>query len=370
MRPAARLSASAALALSLAAAGPARAGEAEAGFRFLERPAGARQAAMGGAAVALADDANAVLWNPAGLADARQRELSLGYQKPLSDMTAGTISYVHPFSSGGLGLAAFSQDSGKIQGYAPGDVKAEDFSVKDSFFSAAWGRAVTGSLRLGLGVKQASESIAGFSGSAMGFDAGATIRTPAPEGWACDASLALRNQGGKATFVSGKTPMPASIDAGVAVRGFSDALRLALETHRPSHGDVRHRIGAELWLQNVLALRAGFQTGDLIGAGLTLGAGFRTTTMLQIDYAYTPEGGFGASHHVGIILRFGGAGERAYQEGMRLAQKGEYAQAILKFEAALDADPKNAGAVRGLRDATRRLGEQMGRELNDAKGAK
>lgn len=346
------------------------AGEAKAGFRFLERPAGARQAAMADIAVALPDDANAVLWNPAGLADARQKELSFSYAKFLTDMGAGGLSYVHPLSLGAVNVAFANQTSGDIEGYDGTDTKTSAFEVKDSVLSLGWGRPVGEFTRLGANVKRVSQEIGSYSASVTAFDAGGLMRVPAPEGWAAFLSAAVRNAGGKANFAEEATPLPTSMNAGLSVRGFSDALRLGLEAHSPSAGDTRLRAGGELWIQNALAVRAGFKTGQELGSGLSLGLGFRLTG-LQLDYAYAPsEKGFGATHHVGLILRFGSAAEKSYQEGLKLSQKGDYAEAILKFQAALDADPRHGGAIRGLKDATRRLDQQMGQELNAPKGKK
>lgn len=346
-------------------------GASKTGFRFLERSPGARQAAMGDAAVSLADDAGAVLWNPAGLADQRQKELSLGYAKFLDEMGAGTFSYAHPLSEGAVGLAAYSLDSGPIEGYAAGDVKTTAFEVKDSFFSFGWGRPLGERLRGGAAVKRVSESIGGYSADAVAFDAGALLSLPSPAGWSVSLAAAMRNQGGKASFLSEKTPLPASASAGLSVRGLSEALLLGAEFHKPSDGPSRLRAGGELWLRDALAVRAGYKSGRASGGGLTLGAGFRLRRGLQVDYAFAAEGdGFGATHHAGITLRFGGPADRAYQEGVRLAQKGDFAEAILKFEAALDIDPGHAGAVRGLREAVRELDRQMGRELNQSKEGK
>lgn len=350
------------------AVSPASAGAAKAGFRFLERAPGARQAAMGDTAVAMPDDANATLWNPAGLADARQAELALGYAKFLTEMGGGGLTYVHPLNLGAFSVSAFSQGSGDIPGYDASDAKTSSFEVKDSLFSAGWGRPVGEALRLGVNVKRVSQEVGSYSAGVTAFDLGAVMSVPAPQGWAASLSGAVRNAGGKASFAQEETPLPGAVDAGLSVRGFSDALRLALELHSPSAGDTRLRAGGELWIHNSLAARAGFKTGQGLGGGVSMGVGFRVKT-LQIDYSYAPSGdGFGATHHAGIILRFGRPAEKAYQEGLSLAQRGDYAEAILKFQTALDADPRHAGAMRGLRDATRGLEALMGEELNKSRG--
>ncbi|MFH0777430.1 MAG: UPF0164 family protein [Candidatus Eisenbacteria bacterium] len=53
---------------------------------FLKVGPGARALGMGGAFVALADDASAVYWNPAGLADIRERELEAMHAEQFGDV--------------------------------------------------------------------------------------------------------------------------------------------------------------------------------------------------------------------------------------------------------------------------------------------
>ena len=77
---------------------------------FLMISPGARAAGMGEAFVALADDATAVYWNPAGLAFQDQREISLMHANWLPQFGADLFydfgSYIHPVE--GLGTFGFN----------------------------------------------------------------------------------------------------------------------------------------------------------------------------------------------------------------------------------------------------------------------
>ena len=115
-----------------------------------------------------------------------------------------------------------------------------------------------------------------------------------------------------------------------------------------------------MWLRGTLAVRAGYDGEKDLGNGFHVGVGFKLRG-IQIDYAWTALGnGFGDVHRFGFLFRFGRPGDQAYEEGSRLAQQGNYPEAILKFEQALDADPGHARAVQGLRDAVRQLESETG----------
>jgi len=209
----------------------------------------------------------------------------------------------------------------------------------------------------GLSAKQVSESIAGRSASVAAADAGALWR-PAPG--RLSFSAGFRNAGGKARFVQGRTALPRTLYAGAAARLFADGWVLTVEARRPSDGGTSFHVGQEVWLYNTLALRAGWRSDRDLGNGLVFGFGFKLHAV-RVDYALAPMGAaFGQAHRIGVSFRFGGAGDRAYQDGLRLAQKGQNAEAILKFKEALDADPDNRAAVRALKESVGALQRERG----------
>ncbi|MDH5174640.1 MAG: PorV/PorQ family protein, partial [Elusimicrobiota bacterium] len=76
------------------------------GATFLKIEAGARPVAMGGAFVAVADDANTTYWNPAGLALLEEREITAMHNEWLEGMRYEFLGYVQPIKSekGGQGF--------------------------------------------------------------------------------------------------------------------------------------------------------------------------------------------------------------------------------------------------------------------------
>jgi long-subunit fatty acid transport protein len=64
---------------------------------FMANGAGARALGMGGAFAAVADDASAVYWNPAGLSGLEKRQLMLMHSEQFGDLIEYNFgSYVNP----------------------------------------------------------------------------------------------------------------------------------------------------------------------------------------------------------------------------------------------------------------------------------
>src|ERR1700731_2713175 len=88
---------------------------------FLDIPVGAGPAALGSAYTALATDAYAPVWNPAGLGMLRDNELAGQHLSYLESMHYEYLSFVHPFGTNresgtrrGIGFSVQYLGSGNI----------------------------------------------------------------------------------------------------------------------------------------------------------------------------------------------------------------------------------------------------------------
>ncbi|MFA5833584.1 MAG: hypothetical protein WDA22_08915 [Bacteroidota bacterium] len=84
---------------------------------FVDIGFGARPAALGGAFTALANDANSTLWNPAGMASARNSQSSFSTTKQLGLLTYNSFSTIIPLtrSRQAFGLAVISSGDKSLQ---------------------------------------------------------------------------------------------------------------------------------------------------------------------------------------------------------------------------------------------------------------
>jgi hypothetical protein len=201
-------------------------------------------------------------------------------------------------------------------------------------------------------VQHVEEQIAGFTGRTEAGDIGVLWR-PFHDG----AMQRLRlggsylHLGGGATFDAEKTPLPRAWSAGAAYKTFSDAWITAVSVQKAGNETSSWRIGQEVWLGGILALRAGFTGRTGFSDGYTLGAGFRIRD-IQVDYSFAANSqGYENANRVGITWRFGGRVESLYQEGVRLLRAGQYGEAILKFNEVLELKPDHRWAIQRLREA-------------------
>lgn len=331
----------------------ASAASGEDGFQFLDLAAGTRQAALGRAATAVADDVNAVLANPAALAELRRGEASFQYLRHLEESSHHVMNLSHPTASGSLGFQLQTFDHGTFPAYDRTGAPAGETKAGDLLVGVGYGRALGASWSAGAVVKQVQETIGDDQAKAIALDAGVLYRPAALPRLRFGA--AARNQGSGASFAREETPLPAAWSVGASWRGFSEAWTTAVDVDQPRDGASVLRVGQEVWVNPSLALRGGLHGRDAVSAGWSAGLGFRFRD-IEMDYAFASgKKGFESVHRAGILFRFGGKAEALYQEGVRLLQAGSYAEALLKFKKALDVDPRHRRAVARMREAARAL---------------
>src|SRR5687767_4320158 len=91
--------------------------------QFLKMGAGARAAAMGNAFTAVADDVTATYWNPAGLGQIKNAQMSLMQNAGLIDTQYQYLAAAAPYKSRALGVSLYRLDHGSIDRYTAGDVR-------------------------------------------------------------------------------------------------------------------------------------------------------------------------------------------------------------------------------------------------------
>ncbi len=83
---------------------------------FLNIGVGARALGMGGAYTALADDANALYWNAAGLSRLEKREFTASHAEMYESTRLDYLAYAHPTSQGTFAAALTYLTQGTIDG--------------------------------------------------------------------------------------------------------------------------------------------------------------------------------------------------------------------------------------------------------------
>lgn len=352
---------------------------------FQDAGFGVRPAGMGEAFVSVADDANCVLYNPAGYARIRDFELTGMYADLHSNINAllytgntdrlayQFLSLAIPFSpaTGTFGVAWNHFDS---------------VFYKENTFSLSYGREVLplGGLDVGCNLKVLQWLVTpnAYSSNPLtypyadlqktGFTADVGVLSIPLEGFTLGGSvenLIPANLG-----LAGEHRVPLVMRAGVSFRHHwekhpVDSL-LAQVEWSDRDGEANVKLGLESWFfANALAVRAGVNY-DATTAGL----GFRyqppdSRVSLQLDYAFTyPFQVFDSlgSHRMGLTLRWKTGGKWAetletdqiefyYQRALETFYLGELRSSLGWWEKILALEPDNEVAQTQAEELQQRL---------------
>jgi hypothetical protein len=308
---------------------------------FLGIAVGARAVGMGGAFVAVADDATALYWNPAGISSIQKFTTNLVHTDWLSDLSYNVVGAVLPVSEGqaiGAQVALLSMPDQEI---TTTDQDEQDgsgvfYSAGSMAMSASWAKRFTDRFQLGLTGKYIREWIWHESASTMAVDLGSIYRTDLND---MRIGVSITNFGGKMTMtgrdlihfydadptregnnerVLSETstdawPLPMLLRVGVAMEVLdNDTHRItaALDALHPNDNNEYLNVGAEYAWHEQFMVRLGYKSLFLQDSeeGLTAGFGFRVNTRggptFGFDGAYEDFGRFDAIYKYSLVISY------------------------------------------------------------------
>ncbi len=306
--------------LIAATAAPAFAFEAgTAGLLFLRLGVSERAAGMGDAYTALAGDATALYWNPAGLARTPSTNLRFAHHEYFQSLRQEFVGVAHPTHLGtfAFGVTALTMDDMELR-EGPSEEPLGHFSAFDMAFHMAWGKNLFGGVEAGVGAKWIYSRIYEESAKGMLFDFGLRHETRIPS---LTVAAAVLNMGSQFEYVSETFDAPLTMKMGVALNtpihmGDNDLL-IAYDLLLVGDGDVtsddslgearamsaRHHMGAEWQVAGLAALRLGYKAG-YDSQNLTAGAGI-ALGQYRFDYAFVnSDNDLGSSHRLGLGIDF------------------------------------------------------------------
>lgn len=315
-----------AVVLLLAGAAPASAVDSAAGTggaNFLKLGQGsARAMAMGRSYVALAEGADSLTWNPAGLAVTQQRELSYSYLRYVQDVDSPIyLGYAHPMgrTTWGANFAYLSVDGFDVRDSQGVPLESETVSVRNGFGTVAMARSFWyEKLFLGAGLRVVHEDIAGAAKDSVVGDVGALLKPNS----VLSLGFAMQNFGTNSANV-------ARVTRGGAALRLGDFVTTSVELNKASDSGARIGIGGEFQLPEEyldigqLTLRLGYQNSDSLGqnfddtakslrldraSGISFGFGMYTSQAfgygVSLDYAFVPYGALGTVDQISLKLKF------------------------------------------------------------------
>ena len=347
------------------------------GLDFLKIGVGARPLAMGEAYVALADDINAIYWNPAGLAQLEQPEGGFTYNRWFEDIGYHFFGYSHPIDDSVLAFSIYYLGGGDIDGSDDGGIPTGNVSAYDLALAFSYSRKLIKGLSGGANFKFIKEKLDDEVANALAFDLGALYKTGVDN---LDVGFNIQNIGTRIKFVRESASLPLNFRFGLAYKLFpTNPLTLTLDFNKLNNETVYLGLGAECWITDYATVRVGGKFDPDVKDKVRFGLGLKRKN-LRLDYAYTPHKILGDTHQFSVGLYFGkpeverekekGMIEKEeeariasviatlHEEGMAYLEGKQYIRAIGKFSEILLLNPEDKQAISMMKEANRLLLEE------------
>jgi hypothetical protein len=306
---------------------------------FLSIGVGGRAIAMGGAYVAVADDASGLYWNPAGTARLESPEFMFGHSEWLADINFDHAAAVIPVGgSGSAGISATFLNMGSmlVRTVNEPEGTGEYFDAGSYSLGLGYSMMLTDRFSIGFMGKYIREYIKDSSSTGFAIDVGTLFETQ----WrGLMLGMSISNFGTKmqlsgndvlvqvdpdptqngnneninANLSLDEFDLPLVFRVGVAIdllREVADNnLLVSIDALHPNDNTEAMDFGMEYGLMDRFFARVGYKSAFLRDSeeGLTFGAGFRLPILgaaaIAVDYAYQSFGRLEQAHRVSILVR-------------------------------------------------------------------
>jgi long-subunit fatty acid transport protein len=306
---------------------------------------GAKATSMGEASVAVTDDIASIYWNPAGLVQIKNAQLSAMHIEWFDDVRYEWLAFAQPLSKRvAIGVDVSYMYMGSIsrtiESSTEGYEQDGTFSPVDMAGRVALSVKAFKNILLGASIqriqskvsfdKVTKEKISDKTAQGMAIDLGGIYNITRIQGLSVGGCL--QNLGGQTkAYFTEKASMPFALNIGMAYKvqmlsekapttetpndkepqtktepsSSPSALTIAADLSFPNDSSINARLGAEYRFGNGISLRGGYRTGrgSSFPSGLSAGIGYDSKDY-QVDYAIVPYGDLGNTHRVSFTIRF------------------------------------------------------------------
>ncbi len=298
-------------------------------LQFVKIGVGARQAALGEAAIATVEDVNAAFWNPAGISGIHRAEASFSYTRWFADMNylAGAVGFRWRPINGVLALSYALLDYGEIEealvtsAAGSGDTRTGNtVSGQDLLVGLTYSREFTDRLSIGVTAKLLQEELFDHTVTKVAFDVGTNYDVGFR---GIRIGMSAQNFSGSVKYLGDESsraegfdiPLLFKIGVSIALVNYEDAfitlgegqrLMLSFEVINTNDFGERYHMGGEFWLSDLIALRGGYRVNYEEG-NLALGVGLQpkiSNLNLRIDYAYVNYEFLDSPHRLTVTIPF------------------------------------------------------------------
>ncbi len=307
--------------------------------QFLKIGVGARASAMGESYVAAANDASAIFWNPAGMADMVNNEVLFVRTNWLADMNYDFATVVIPipeWGTFGLFYQGLSMGEMKVRTEYQPEGTGELFNASSFALGISFAKEITDRFAFGITGKYIKESIWHESASTFAVDLGIIYNTVL-EG--LRLGMAISNYGGKMQM-DGKDllrfmdidpnldgnneniisrlnteqfDIPIVFRVGLsfdAIKSDFNRLTITMDGISPNDYKEHLNVGFEYGFREIVFLRGGYKGIGIDNSevGFSAGGGLKYMMSggigLSLDYAYVDFGRLGKVQRFSLSLLF------------------------------------------------------------------
>lgn len=307
---------------------------------FLQIGVGGRAIGMGGAFVAVSDDASALYWNPAGIASIEKNEITSTHSEWIVGLDFNHVGAVFNFEKigkVGFALTMLSVPEMLVRTEEFQDGTGETFDAADIAFGITYASSVGERFSVGGTIKFIQQRIWHTKAKAIAVDLGTKYKTDFLGGMVIGATIYnfgsdLTMQGRDLrTFVdpdpisegnNDRVPvnfetdswsLPLNFQFGVAFEPLKTPMHnilIAIDALHPSSNYESVNIGGEYGFQERVFLRGGYEALFLedVEAGLNAGLGVHqklsSGLLAKLSYGYKSMGRLGNVHTLTVEMGF------------------------------------------------------------------
>jgi len=308
---------------------------------FLEVPVGASAVGIGGAFVSIANDASALFWNSAGIANLDRNELILNHIDWIGGTKhdfAGIVINLQNYGNLGISFTSLSMDDMIVRTVEKPDGTGELFNAHDISMGITYSRALTDRFSIGFTVKYIQQSIWHMNATAFAIDIGTLFKTDLLGGLVIGASLSnfgtpMTLQGRDARYfirvddskLGSNESIPTNIEMdtwelplvfriGVSTNIYqspTNSFLIAVDAVHPNNNFPSVNIGSQFSFMDYFFLRIGYNELFLQDAegGLTFGVGLNSKMLFSeaiasFDYAYRNFGRLENIHVFSLNIKY------------------------------------------------------------------
>jgi long-subunit fatty acid transport protein len=288
--------------------------------QFLKIGVGGRAAALGESFVAISDDASALYWNPAGLAQFKTDEVIFSHNIWLVDINhdfLGAVYHLDSDNTFGISLTSLSMEKMPVTTEFAPFGNGEYFGFSDIALSVSYARKMTEQFSFGGTVKYIEETLDKLKMRGVMLDIGTYYRTGLGSTrfavtvsnfgaeLAPDGEVVLIGKRKNSEWQSFAPPTIFRI--GFAFEPYQDedhSVTTSIQLNHPNDNSENVSLGVEYSWERMLFLRGGYKI-NVDEQNYSFGAGVNVPIIIAqftLDYAFANFERLGSAHRFSIIL--------------------------------------------------------------------